>query len=131
MAYIIKKSNKEVYSAIERITETIRKRRSRYYGHLKRMTKQIFHFFDSKPETKMPWFVNTKDDLKVLHLTPDDVFNRAPFRKKILTNGLIRDEPKRRQGTSWTAERKLAHSQRMREFWTQKKAKQTAKCYKT
>ena len=132
-----KKSNQEVYTKIEKVTETIRKRRARYYGHLKRMdgdrlTKQIFHFFDSKPKTTMPWFLNTKEDLQMLHIKPEDAFNKNLFRKKILTNGLTRDEkPKRRLGTTWTEERKLAHSQRMKDFWAQKKMKQIAKCKKT
>ena len=123
-----RRSNKEVYSKTEKITDTIRKRRARFYGHLKRMdgnrlTKQIFHLFDSNPKTTIPWFRNTKEELQLIHITAEDAFNRDLFRKKILTNGLSRDEqPKRRDGAPWTEERKQAHSQRMREIWALKKA---------
>lgn len=129
-----KRSNKEVYGKIEKITDTIRKRRARFYGHLKRMdgnrlTKKIFHFFDSKLKTTMTWFRNTKEDLHALEIKPEDAFDRDLFRKKIVTNGINRDEqPKRKRGAPWTDERKQAHSQRMKELWAQRKAKLTAKC---
>lgn len=132
-----KKSNNEVYSKIVKITETIRKRRASFYGHLKRMdgnrlTKNIFDFFDSKTTTTMPWFKNTKEDLQMMQIKPEDAFDRQFFRKKLLTNGLHRDEQlKRRHGVLWSEKRKQAHSQKMKEFWARKKAKSAAECTKT
>ena len=112
------------------IHSDIRKRRLRFYGHIKRMdsnrlTKQIVEFYENRSKAKtdtMKWIGEIKTDLKMAGITPEDVQNRKIFRSKIHKWQVDREEkPKKKTGTTWSEERKEAHSKRMKEIWAQRK----------
>ena len=122
------KSNKEVYEKIEKITDTMKKRRVTFYGHLKRLnlereTKRIFDFFDSNPKTKLTWFIEVKKDLEEMKIEEEDVENRNEFRRRVKQFEGFQEKRKRKTGAKWTEERKKQHSERMKKYWSDRKMK--------
>lgn len=97
-----RRPNIEVYSNIQKITETISNRQALFYGQLKKQEQVI---------------------------TPEDAFDRGmSSRERLVASCIHREEqPARRCGAPWTEEQKKTHSQKMKEFWTQKKNKFIAK----
>ena len=124
------RSNQEI-KQYTNIHSDIRKRRLRFYGHIKgmnpdRLTKQIVDFFYNRSKAKtdmMKWVGEIKTDLKLAGITPEDVQNREIFRSKIHKWQVDQEEePKKKTGTTWSEERKEAHRKRMKEIWAQRKA---------
>lgn len=117
--------NEEVYRNIESVTDTMRKRRVSFFGHISRLSetrviKQLFNYF-MKNKTKNNWFVEIQEDLDELNLTMQQVQNREE--KKILKDKDLRLKLKtctRRQYTI-TEEERMARSRRMKLFWESKK----------
>lgn len=70
----------------------------------------------------MKWIGEIKTDLKLAGITPEDIQNRKIFRSKIHKWQVDQEEkPKKKTGTTWSEERKEAHSKRMKEIWAQRK----------
>ena len=66
-----------MYQHIERITDSIRRRRINFYGHITRMdservTNRICTYFVNK-KTKEPWFTEVEKDLWEIGITHADV----------------------------------------------------------
>lgn len=112
------------------IHSDIRKRRLKFYGHIKRMdsnrlTKQIIEFYENRSKAQVDtikWIEEVKNDLILAGITQEDFLDRDIFRKKICEWQVDQeDKPKKKTGSTWTDERKAAHSQRMKEIWAQRK----------
>lgn len=75
------RSNKEIYKKTEKITDTIRRRRVTFYGHIKRMdegrlTKRIFNYFDRNPKTQMTWIKEVRKDMEEMEIDGEEVERR-------------------------------------------------------
>ena len=72
----------------------------------------------------MKWIGEVNNDLKLAGNTQETILNKDIFRIKV-HKWQVDQEDKRKEktGTTWTNERKKAHSQRMREFWIHRKTK--------
>ena len=117
----IKRPTKELYERTETITDTFRKRRLKFYGHLHRMsddrlTKKIFNIV-AISKNKTNWIKETQDDLKLLGLTDEDIKDRTKFRNKIKNKKFEQEPKKKRNGIKWTEERKTEHSECMKRYW--------------
>lgn len=115
----------ELYQESERLIESMRKRRLKFYGHLfrmdeKRLTKQIFRKLDSRPKVADKWFREVRKDLELSGLNREDILNRTKFRSVIDSFKGFHDEQKLNRG--WTEERRQAARERMKKFWAAKKA---------
>lgn len=123
-----RRHNQELYTHIEKITVTMRKRRIMFYGHLARMNKhrltnKIFTYFQNK-KTKGSWFTEVEKDMDEVGINQDDIQEREPLKKKLKTLRSFQEKPKMKTGKQWTEERKEAHRRRMKEYWATVKAKQ-------
>ncbi|KAI5714466.1 hypothetical protein M8J77_000221 [Diaphorina citri] len=120
------RSNKEVYEKVEKIGDTMRKRRVSFYAHLKRMrddrlTKRIFKFFDNNPRTQVTWFKEVKSDIVKMGIGEEDLRNRELLRAKIKQFKGFEAERRRTGGAVWTEERKEEHRERMKIYWQKRK----------
>lgn len=116
-----RRHNNELYRHFEKITDTIRKRRIRFYGHIRRMdqsrfTGRVLNYF-RKLKLANTWFTVTEKDLNELQITDEDVKERALFRSKLKKSTGFKEEPKKKTGAAWTDERKENHRERMKELW--------------
>ena len=124
------RSNKEVEEYTD-IHSDIKKRRLKFYGHIKRMnpsrlTKQIVEFYESRSKAKVEtikWIAAIKDDVKAAGITQTDISDRKIYRQKIFDWKVGQREIIKRSGTAWSDERKTAHSERMKQVWAQRKSK--------
>ena len=81
-----KKEIKKIY-----IHSDIRKRRLKFYGHIKRMTsnrltKQIIEFYENRSKAQVDtvkWTGEVKNVLKLAGITQEDILNRDIFRSKV------------------------------------------------
>lgn len=122
-----KRHNHELYLHMEKITDTIRKRRIMFYGHLARMekdrlTNRIFTYFLNK-KTKGAWFTEVEKDINEVGITHEDIQEREPLKKKLRALQGFQEKPKLKTGKLWTEERKVAHRRRMKEYWAKIKGK--------
>ena len=106
---------------VEKITDTIRKRRLSFYGHLTRMnsgrlSNRICAYFVGK-KTKGIWFTEVEKDLQELGLSHEDILVRDSLKKKLGEIQSFQPKPILKTGKKWTEERKEAHRRRMREYW--------------
>lgn len=123
------RSNKEI-EEYTNMHSDMRKRRLKFYGHIKRMestrlTKQIIEFYETRSKAKtetIKWIAAIKEDLKLASITQTDILNREIFRQKIFDWNIGQKETVRRPGTTWSDERKKAHSERMKQVWALRKA---------
>jgi len=120
------RSNKEVYSKIEKITDTMRKRRVTFYGHIKRMnedrlTKRLFNYFDRNPKTQMIWIREVRKDMAEMKIDGEEVERRKEFREKIRGFKGFQEKEKKKTGAKWTEERREQHRERMKEYWKRRK----------
>ena len=81
------RSSDEIYQSIESITETTRKRRLLFIGHLYRMddnrlTKQIFKYLRGKKSTSS-WIKEVQKDLKNNNIHTEETIEEV-FRAKVL-----------------------------------------------
>ena len=90
-----------------------------------RLTKQIIEFYENRSKAQVDtikWIEEVKNDLILAGITQEDFLDRDIFRKKICEWQVDQeDKPKKKTGSTWTDERKAAHSQRMKEIWAQRK----------
>ena len=119
------RSNDEIYCNIENITDTIKKRRLLFFGHLYRMndnrlTKQIFKYLWNKKLTTT-WIQEVKKDLERNNISEKDAIEREMFRKKVLGMEGFQGRKEKKKGSKWSEERKKVHSAKMKEFWRKKK----------
>ena len=118
--------NNELYTHIEKITDTIRKRRISFYGHIQRMNpnkriKILFNYLD-KIKMDNTWMRETKNDMQELQITPQDIEERVPLKKKLKKCKGFQEKPKKKTGAAWTEERKEKHRSRMKEIWKARKS---------
>lgn len=111
----------EKYSNIE---VDIRKRRMKFFGHIDRLpdtrlTKRILNYISSLKGTT-PWLKEVQKDMRNANIT--DTSDRNSFRIKVnkweVKPEQARPKPYR---PKWSDERKLAFSNRMKEYWRNKK----------
>lgn len=124
-----RRHNNELYTHIEKITTTIRKRRITFYGHVTRMhptrlTNRIITFLQQK-KTKGAWFIEVDKDLEEVGIAGNDIRERASLRKKLQTFQGFREKPKLKTGKAWTQERKEQHRECMRQYWASIKARRS------
>ena len=72
-----RRHNNELYKRIEKITDTIRKRRIAFYGYLQRMdsnrlTERIFKYI-RKLKMVNKWISETVKDIEELQITHEDI----------------------------------------------------------
>ncbi|KAI5752798.1 hypothetical protein M8J77_020483 [Diaphorina citri] len=96
------RSNKEIYDKIEKIGDSMRKRRVQYYGHLERMegsrlTKKLFDYFDKTPKTKLTWFCETKKDLREMDIPLQVTSDRKQFREKVKKFSKFKEREKKKK----------------------------------
>ena len=105
-----RRHNNELYKHIEKITDTIRKRRIAIYGHLQRMnsnklTGRIFKYI-KKLKMANIWFSETDSDIEELQITQEDITERIPLRSKFHNFKGFQENPIRKTGAVWTGERR-------------------------
>ena len=123
------RSNKEV-EEYTNIHSDMRKRRLKFYGHIKRMkptrlTKQIVEFYENRSKAKVEtikWIAAVKEDLREANITQADILDRKIFRQKIFDWKVGQREKRKRTGAIWSDDRKRKHSERMKQIWAQRKA---------
>lgn len=122
------RKNESLYKHIDTFTETMRKRRAKFYGHLKRMdddrlTKRIFNYLTEIKATTN-WVKEVQKDLEEMKITEDIIQNRDEFRKTIdgFKNFKDRDH---KTGRKWTDEQKRNNSEKMKKVWEVRKNKLT------
>ena len=126
------RSNKEIEEYTD-IHSDMRKRRLKFYGHIKRMeptrlTKQIVEFYENRSKAKtetMKWISAIKEDLDAAGIIQADIVDRKTFRQKVFDWKVGQREKRKKTGTAWSDERKKAHSERMKQVWAQRKANST------
>ena len=82
-----KRKNEDLFKHTEKITDTIRKRRLKFYGHLARMsesrlTKRIFNYI-IKLKTTSKWVEEAHKDMEEIGILTKDILNRRMFHPKI------------------------------------------------
>lgn len=107
------------------IFHDMKKRRLRFFGHIKRMdnsrlTKQIIEY--TEKIKNLGWITEVKKDLKEARITERDITNRTQFRYKVDKWEVCQENKKMKTGTKWSEDRKKAHSEKMKEIWKKKKA---------
>lgn len=128
---IIYIKNETLYKKIEKLSDTMRKRRINFYGHLCRMdsnrlTKQIFDFFRNR-KTKPNWFKEIEKDLIELKITENSLLDRTA---KIITkdnNIRFQDKSKIKPKPIISEEERKRRSERMKSYWEQRKVQHTKK----
>lgn len=124
------RSNKEIEEYTD-IHGDMRKRRLKFYGHIKRMaptrlTRRIVEYYENRSKAKIDpikWIAAIKEDLKDASITQSDVTDKNTFRQKIFDWKVGQREIRKRTGTPWSDERKRLHSEKMKRIWAQRKAK--------
>ena len=106
------KSNKVIYERIENITDSIRKWRVTFYGHIKKMNgdrlaKKKLDYFDKNPKMQLNWIKEIRQDLEEMELTQTDALNISVFRKYVKSFGDFRETKKRTTDMVW---RRREHS---------------------
>lgn len=124
----IKRPTRELYEQIETITNNIRKRRARFYGHIHRMnedrlTKKIFNIATTNT-VKINWVQETLEDLKSLNISTEDMTDREKYREKIRKQKFEQIPKEKKTGKKWTEERKKKHSEYMRDYWEERRKRQ-------
>ena len=110
---------------LSNIAADLRKRRIRFYGHVKRLpntrlTHQILERVDKLKN--FPWTQQTKADMKKAQIQPEEISNRNIYRKKIDKWEVTpENEVPKRTGTKWTEERKRIFSEQMKASWILRK----------
>lgn len=123
----MKRRNEDLYRNIETITDSIRKRRLKFYGHIHRMndnrlTKRIFNFI-SKLKNTTGWLAETKRDLRKLNVAENTIHDREQFRLLINSAKFPVQQPNLQPRRVMSIEQRQAISQRMKKFWEDKKKK--------
>lgn len=125
----MKRPASDIYKHTDKITDTFRKRRMQFYGHIHRMnenriSRQILTVINSgKGKTK--WIKEVEEDLRQANITINDAGNRNEFRNTIKKHTFDTTTQKR-PGCKWTAERKKQHSEHMKKIWAQRKQKKSS-----
>lgn len=124
-------SNEALYLKSERLSDTMRKRRIDFYGHILRMdpgrlTKQIFDFFHQK-KTKPNWFKEVEKDLKELQIT--EVMLRNGTAKTMTKDKTKRfqDRINTRKPYLISEEERKKRSDRMKNYWEKRRAQASKK----
>lgn len=123
--------NETLYKKIEKLSDTMRKRRINFYGHLLRMnpnrlTKQIFDFFRNR-KTKPNWFKETEKDLAELKISENSLINRTA---KLITkdeNIRFQDKSTLKSKPIISDEERKRRSERMKKYWALRKEQHTKK----
>ena len=123
-SYILR-SNKELYEKCEKISNSIKKRRLAFYGHIKRMeSNRIANrilIFQENRKTQTPWVKEVHKDLQRCGIKSEDVGNREVFKKKIAEVKDLSEEKSRRSFRIFSEEERTRASQRMKEYWRRRK----------
>lgn len=123
--------NKLVYKELEPITDTMRKRRLGFFGHIMRMQdsrllKQLvqYNLASKNTTTGCRWIREIRDDLKEIGLTPEDTINKTEFKKK-LKDINPRFTLTRRKFTTriFSTQERARRSDRMKKYWQDRKAR--------
>ena len=80
--------NDEIYQSIENLTETMRKRRLLFFGHLyrvddNRLTKQILKYLWGMKSTPS-WIIEVQKDLEKHNIHAEEAIDSEVFRAKVL-----------------------------------------------
>lgn len=116
------RSNRDIYTKTEKITDTMRRRRVTFYGHIKRknegrLMKRIFNYFYRSPKTQITWIKEVQKDMEEMEINEEDVKRREEFRKKIKGFGCFQEKEKRRLEQNGQKKEKKS----MKEYWKKKK----------
>ncbi|XP_023218783.1 uncharacterized protein LOC111620987 [Centruroides sculpturatus] len=122
--YVLR-SNKELYQKIPRLSDTIRRRRVSFFGHIKRMgenrlTKQIFMYFNNL-KNKNQWINDTQKDMAEMDILEEDIQNRERFRNKIKNFKGFQEKENNRRGKLFTQEQRQQQSERLKRYWKERK----------
>ena len=119
----MKKTPQEIYQVTEKITDTIRKRRLKFYGHIHRMdsnrlTKKILKLALTL-KIRNNWLTEIHEDLQEIGIDDKTIKEKVKFRN-LVNQHKFAEKPKRKH-TGWTEERRKEHSARMKRYWEDKK----------
>lgn len=117
----IKRKNEDLFTKTEKITHTMRKRRLKLYGHLKRMdesrvTKKIFNYI-SKLKRTTGWMEETRKDAMKVGITEKNISDRDQYRQLIDNATFLEDQPKPRPKRVWTEDQRRAVGEKMKRYW--------------
>ena len=123
--------NKVVYKELEPITDTMRKRRLGFFGHIMRMPesrllKQLVQYnLNSKNTTTgCRWIREIREDLKEIGLTPEDTIDKIKLNHKIKDTNLRFTLTKKQFTTRvFSIEERTRRSERMKKYWEDRKAR--------
>lgn len=124
--------NDQIYSRIEPITNTMRKRKISFLAHILRMPedrllrKIILKFLNTKStNNRIPWINETEQDIKELGLTMEDIKNRTPHYKNTMKdqNKILTNKERRTGKQNCSDEVRKARSDRMKKYWAEKTQK--------
>ena len=126
-----RRTNEDLYKETEKLTDTMRKRRLKYYGHLTRMdesrvTKKIFNYI-TKMKSTTNWVEEVRKDMEESGISTKQIWNRQVFRNQVNKVKGFQEKQNARARNMWSEERKRNHSERMKKFWEEKKKRQTDK----
>lgn len=125
--------NKVVYKELEPITDTMRKRRLGFFGHIMRMQdsrllKQLvqYNLKSKNTTTGCRWIREIREDLKEIGLTPEDTVDKYKLKNKIKN---IRFTLTKNKVTNrvFSTEERARRSERMKKYWEDRKARTVLK----
>ena len=109
----------------EKTTDTIRKRRTAYDGHLQRTNSNrftgIIFRYTRKLKMANTWINKTENDIGELQITDEDLTERYSTQEQATYFKGLQEKPRRKTGSVWTEERREKHKERMREIWRERK----------
>ena len=99
----------------------MRKRRLKFYGHIRRLpenrlTRQVVEYL-IKLKQPTTWIAEVQRDLARVEITETDIFDRDVFRKKIDKWDALPERTAKKPRPKWSEERKRAFAERMRLYW--------------
>ena len=96
-----------------------------------RLTNRIFTTTGRGKASKNKWIITVKSDMKQLKIPLETIQDRSKFRQITLQGVFpVPLTSKKSTGTNrpnWTEERKLAHRQKIKVFWAERKQKTRVK----
>ncbi|XP_049828171.1 uncharacterized protein LOC126267232 [Schistocerca gregaria] len=98
--------NHELCSHIEKITDTIQKRRIVFHGHMTRMSPGIvincmITYFQER-KTKWAWFTEVEKGVKEMGIIRDDILEHISLKEKLMVWQGLQEKSKMKTGKAWT-----------------------------
>ena len=87
-----------------------------------RLTKQIFDYLWKKKKATTTWIKEVRKDLEKSNITESQMLERSEFRRAVKNLEGFQDAGRpKRSGRTWTEDQRKQTSDRMKEYWRQRK----------